>query len=261
MAMKFQLGSVIDKGRTGSPAPEPMSIQVLPVSNARASETRSGAKQSRMCRSHSSFRSESLIRFWDLDALFRKASNERSFGRASIGGWGVGSSCFTWNQTLVKESEVPVRVGPNQREEKRIQRAVPVQDCFTGIAKQFQPIGTRRLGCEVAHPKIWSRRRVPAARKGRDPGGAAEPSSRFALGGGALIGQECNQPSMSQGSVSHLVAGFIIEDRRLVKVPYIGNHMLPQWMMSGPGNSDGIRTEDMENPCQPFPISMMHGKE
>jgi len=110
-------------------------------------------------------------------------------------------------------------------------------------------------------PKIRVGRFSPATGERRHQGGAAEPSPRFSLGGRTLIGKECDQPSARQSSMSHPVSGLIVEDRSLMEMADMGKQSLPPRTVRRSSDSNGVRTENMENACQPLPIPMMHGEK
>lgn len=173
----------------------------------------------------------------------------------------MGSGCFTWNQTLVEEAKMPVWTTLDQRNEKRVQMSVPVQERLTWIAKKFQQIGSRRLGCKMSRPKIRLPGACPPTRQRRDPGGASKPGPWFPFGGGALIGQEQNQSSLAQGPVSLFVPSLVVVDRRLMEVAHMGEQALPKRVVRRSGDADGIRTEGVENSRQPLPIPVMHGEK
>ena len=113
----------------------------------------------------------------------------------------------------------------------------------------------------MACPKFGLYGSCPAARKGRYTSGTAEPGSWFPLRGWSLIRKKGDQTSVLQSSMSLPVACLVIEDRRFMEVPDMGNQTLPPWIVGGSCDSDGIRTKNMENASQPFPVSVMHGNE
>jgi len=155
---------------------------------------------------------------------------------------------------------VPVGRLMDQGKKGLVQKKIPMMDDLRRVAFQGQPI-TGGFGKQVACPDVGFDPLAPTAGERAYPSGLSQPSSRLALGGRALVGEEGDEATLSESFVRGANACLIVEDGRLMEGPHMVQEHLPGALVRGPRHPKGVFAEVVENAGKPLPISVVHGKE
>ena len=168
--------------------------------------------------------------------------------------------CSTWNKSAVEQAEVPLGGLPNERKEILVQEFIPLRDDLWRVPLESQLIG-RWTRQQPAGPDVGGNPLAPKSGEGSHQGGVAEPHSGFALGRGTLVGEERHESTSAKRSMCDAGPGLVVEDRGLVVLANMFEKELSWSLMCGSSHPDGIFPEVVEDPGQPLPVAVMHGKE
>jgi hypothetical protein len=160
----------------------------------------------------------------------------------------------------VKEPEVPVGGVLDQREERLVEKSIPMLDRFRSVAREGESV-MGRAGKEMPCPDLGNNTLAPAAGEGAHQSGLAEPGAGFSLEGRALVTQEGDKPPVAEGLVGGAHPDLVVEDRGLVERTDMIQEPLAGSLVGGPCHSDRVGSEVVEDSGEPLPISMVHGKE
>ncbi len=155
---------------------------------------------------------------------------------------------------------MPLGGASNERKEILVQEFIPLRDDFWRVPLEGQLIGGGS-GQQPAGPDVGGDSLAPKSGERSHQCGVAEPRSGFALGGWTLVGEERDESASAKGSMRDSGPGLVVEHRGLVVLPDMFQKDLSGSLMSGSSHPDGIFPEVVEDPSQPFPIAVMHGKK
>lgn len=148
----------------------------------------------------------------------------------------------------------------DQGKECLVQKLIPTVDDFGGVASEGEPVLVGS-GNQVACPDLGFEAQAPTARERTHPSGLAQPRARLSLGGGALVGEECDKSTISECFVSGPNTDLVVEDRRFMEGSHVFQKQLPRSLVGCPCHSNGVFAEVVKNSGKPFPIAVVHREE
>lgn len=142
-----------------------------------------------------------------------------------------------------------------------IQNPIPDVQRLGGVLEKFQEVSVRRSWTEMSNPKSRRAGMAPTSGQGRDLRGLSQPNAWFASCGWSLVGEESDEASVIQRPMRCFEAVHVVVDGSPMEVPDELKEVLPEGVMGRSSHSDGVVSQDMENPRQPFPVAVVHGEE